>query len=138
MFDPRPLFHLDFWFGSNPTPLMSSSTQFFLIFFTLLLVLGVIVRIFWKKRFPDRDGREIIAKLSLLLKTMGVLGLIWLFFAVEQITFFQGRSWFLVWIAGLLVWSVFVWKYVYRILPKERRRREDDLERRKYLPGKKR
>src|SRR3990167_6986185 len=111
MLDLRPLIRPDFWFASHPTSLMSSSSRGLLLFFTLLLVAGAVVRLVSRKRFPDRYARETSARVGRLFSTMGFLGLVWLFFAVEQVTFLQARYWALVWLVGLVVWIASIWKY---------------------------
>ena len=135
MFDLRPLVRPDFWFASHPTSLMSSSSRVLLLFFTLLLVIGAVVRLVSRKRFTDRYVLEAYGRVGRMLSTMGFLGLVWLFFAVEQVTFLQARYWALVWFIGFIVWVIFIWKYVFQTVPAERERHHQDRERMKYLPG---
>ncbi len=138
MLDLRPLVRSDFWFASHPTSLTSSNSRGLLLFFTLLLVVGAIVRLASRRRLTDRYVRETYARIGRMLSTMGFLGLVWLFFAVEQVTFLQTRYWMLVWLIGLIIWAASIWKYAKRTVPAERERHHQNQERMKYLPGKKR
>ena len=56
-----------------------------------LLVLGIIGRIVVDRRDDDRYKREIGGRISTLLITMGILGVILYFFSFEQIQLFGAR-----------------------------------------------
>lgn len=139
MFDLRPILHPSFWFSFHPSPLMASSSRLLLVGFTLFIVVGIVIRVVGRRKAPsDRFVLETFYKVSRLLSTLGLLGLLWLFFAVEEVTFLQARYWMLVWFVGLLVWVFFIWRFVSKTVPAERARRNESRERNKYLPGRNR
>ena len=90
-----------------------------------------------KKRHTDYYVKETALKIARLFTTMGFLGLVWLFFAVEQVTFIQARYWMIVWMLGIVVWAVYIIRYVKIDIPKEREMHNQYQERSKYIPGKK-
>lgn len=138
MLNLKPLFNLNFWFAQHPVPITSSSTRITVVMFTLMLIAGSAIRIISKKRYTDYYVKETALKISKLCTTMGFLGLAWLFFALEQVTFLQARYWMMVWLVGVIVWVISIIKYARVTVPREREIHNQYKERSKYLPRKKR
>ena len=134
MIDIRPLLEPGFWFSSSPTPIYTENSRLLLALFAIMIIVGAIVRIVARRRASDRYVKQIFARVSSMLTTIGFLGLIWLFFTVEQVTFFQGRYWALFLGLGALTWIGFIVRYAKKIVPVERERHNEYKERMKYLP----
>lgn len=102
--------------------------------FVGVLILGIIGRIVVDRRGDDRYKKEIGSRISSLLITMGVLGVILFFFSFEKIQLFGARFWYLVWIIATLVWAFLLVRYVKRDVPRKREREVALREQAKYLP----
>jgi len=137
MINFRPLFNPEFWFSQHPIPMMIASTRILVAAFAIFLIIGSVIRMVSKKRHTDYYVKETALKIARLFTTMGFLGLVWLFFAVEQVTFIQARYWMIVWLLGIVVWAVYIIRYVKIDIPKEREMHNQYQERSKYIPGKK-
>ncbi|MFH1611519.1 MAG: hypothetical protein ABIA83_02875 [Patescibacteria group bacterium] len=68
---------------------------------------------------------------------MGILGLLWFFFAFEQIYFFGSRFWFLGWMLGVVVWAVWNIRYMKVKIPELKQQGSAKGETNKYIPRKK-
>ncbi|MBI4256771.1 hypothetical protein HY626_01800 [Candidatus Uhrbacteria bacterium] len=103
-------------------------------FFILFLILGITGRIVVDRRGDDRYRREIGSRISGLLITMGLLGIILFFFSFEEIQLFGARFWYLVWTIAVFVWTFFIVRFVRRDIPEKRAREIALREQGKYLP----
>ncbi len=134
----RQLFELSFWLTPNPGPITVQITIFFLILFGAGIVGKIGLKIFGKKRKATltKPEKKLLSKIESLCLTMGSLGLVWLFFAYENISFLSGRYLFVIWCVSLGIWAYLIWHYYEtEMLPalallKEREQIE------KYLPKK--
>ncbi|MBI2484697.1 hypothetical protein HYW18_00920 [Candidatus Uhrbacteria bacterium] len=135
MFDLRPLFDLSFWFARKPSALLPTSTWALLISFLVLFLLSVALRIHLRrKRAADRYQKHTRERVIALTQSVGLLGLLWLFFAYEQVTVFQWRWWLLLIFVGALVWAAHIVYEAKRVIPAMRRGRSEELGKLKYLP----
>ncbi len=103
-------------------------------FFVLFLVFGIIGRIVVDRKGDDRYKRDVGSRISSLLVTMGLLGVILFFFSFEGIQLFGARFWYPLWVLATLVWVFFLVRYVKRDIPAKREREERLREQGKYLP----
>ncbi|TAL50623.1 hypothetical protein EPN81_02380 [Patescibacteria group bacterium] len=102
--------------------------------FVLFLILGIIGRIVVDRRGGDRYKREVGSRVSTLLVTMGILGVILFFFSFEGIQLFGARFWYPIWMIATIVWVFFLVRYMKRDVPVKRAREEMLKEQGKYLP----
>ncbi len=102
--------------------------------FVLFLVFGIIGRIVVDRKGDDRYKRDVGSRISSLLVTMGLLGVILFFFSFEGIQLFGARFWYPLWVLATLVWVFFLVRYVKRDIPAKREREERLREQGKYLP----
>lgn len=135
MFNLRPLFSVEFWFASHPEALRPASVYVLLAIFLLMIVAAFVLSRRARRQSLDRYAKRTVARVRSLLTTMGFLGLVWLFFAFEAITFFQARYWFLIWLFAVVVWKGAILYEKYRVMPRERLERNEAIEKLKYLPG---
>ena len=102
--------------------------------FVAFFILGISGRIVVDRRGGDRYKREIGSRISTLLVTMGLLGVIIFFFSFEEIQLLGARFWYPVWIITTLVWTFFLIRYIKRVVPAKRAHEEQLREQGKYLP----
>lgn len=103
----------------------------------LALVLVGIVAYYLRAKQQSNITREFYRRLGSLGATMGLFGLMWLFFRQERITFLSWRFWLLLWLVVFVYWSIKLIYYIVKRLPqaKEERAKRELVE--KYLPRKK-
>ena len=100
------------------------------LWFILFGLVAKIARVYkaekWEKDYFGRIGNFGL--------TMGLLGLIWLFFRQEQVAFFAWRFWLLFWLVGAAFWTYrLIWFYIVRI-PKIKSELSARHQQSKYLP----
>ncbi len=135
MFDARPLTHLSFWFAREPGPLTVSSSQILFAVFAVLFTLGVIIRVVaTKRRHEDRYVASLFRRIGGMLVTMGILGLVWFFYAYEEIPFLGARFWVLAWGVIGLIWIARIVRFAKRDVPAHRAFDATRAAREKYLP----
>ncbi len=128
------LLDLRFWFTLRPSPIGEKTALILLIGFAALVVAAVVLNFLVKTKKQNPPLIKLFKKISKMLYTMAFLGIVFLFFSYEQIYFLGSHFWFLLWLAGLIVWVVFIVLYAVKKMPKE----SDDLKKKqrflKYLP----
>ncbi len=134
--DFSQIFSLSFWFNLSSTGLSTTYERGFFFLFALLIVLGSVSRIMAKNKKDDRFMVKAYKYVGKMFMTMGVLGLLWFFFAYEQIYFFGARFWFLVWLIGLIAWVVWIVWYVKVKIPELKEQGVAKKETNKYIPKK--
>ena len=135
MFDIRPLFDLSFWFARKPAELLPTSVWALLISLVALLLVSVALRIaFGRKRALDRHEKHTHSRVVSLLQTTAILGLVWLFFAYEQVTILQWRWWVLLIGLGAVVWAAHIVYEAKRLVPRYRDEERMSVEKLKYMP----
>lgn len=132
------LFQPTYWLTLQPPEVGGLAGNILFGVFVAFLVLGIIGRIVVDRRGDDRYKREIGSRISSLLITMGVLGIILYFFSFEEVQLFGARFWYPFWILATLVWGFFILRFVQRDVPAKRAREEALKAQGKYLPRRRR
>mgnify|MGYP001607231297 FL=1 len=126
------MFSLSWWF--ELVPIVDALTlRALFIAGILLLLVGGIIRMVSKKRSEDRFAREIVLRAASVLVVMGLLLVLYWFFAFEQIPLLSARFWILIWIIVLLFWVWRVIRFARKTVPAERARLNQTAEQRKYF-----
>jgi tellurite resistance protein TehA-like permease len=112
------LLTLNLWFGLYPPPMQKGILYFFLVIFSLLLLVGIISRVYSLKAKIEKLYRRAFSKVGDALITMGIFGLLLCVFAYEQIPLLSMRFFYVVWLIGLLFWAYFLYKYIFIEIPK--------------------
>jgi len=120
-------------FSFRPSAMQPRAIIILAAVFGLLIILGIISRI---KVNKTKDGLKIKAwrRLFHLFLTVGILGLVYLFFAWQGIALLAGRFWLLVLGLVALVWGGFITKYLLLEVPKLRKDIEEKRKFEKYIP----
>lgn len=135
--DLSPLFSLSFWFTLQQNALSPGFARGFFILFALVVIVGAVIRLISRQKKDDRYVKRLYRKAAALAITMGLLGLLWLFFAFEEVYLFGARFWFLIWLVGLGTWIGFTLQFAQKRIPELRQEDAHLAEVNKYLPKKK-
>jgi hypothetical protein len=109
------MFSVDYWFSSKA--LFGPFLWVLGALFGLVLVSGVVIDILLALR-QIINYRSVFRQISSFAWTMGLIGLIWLFFFYQGVYILSARVWFLVWLAIALVWAYFVYNFYKQIKAK--------------------
>jgi len=120
-------------FNLRPPAMQIRTVIILAVFFGLCVVLGLISKILTKK---IKDGLRIkgLKQLFYLFVIMGILGLVYLFFAWQKITLLAGRFWLLIWLLTVIIWLGFIGRYMFFEAPKLRAEIEKKRKFEKYIP----
>jgi len=126
-FNPSHLFDL------RPPVMHSRAILILAAAFGLLIILGIASQLIVMK---TKDGLKIKGwrRLFHLFLTVGILGLVYLFFAWQGVTLLASRFWLIILGLVVLVWFGFIAKYLFWDVPKLRRNIEEKRRFEKYIP----
>src|SRR3989344_905002 len=112
-FNPSHLFSL------RPPAMNMRAILILSVTFVLLIIFGIFSQIMTKK---TKDGLKIKGwrQFFHLCFTMGIIGLVYLFFAAEGVTLFSNRFLLIIWLVITLIWLGFIIKYMILDVPKNR------------------
>lgn len=130
--DLHPLITPSFWLDLGPQPPSDAMSMALFILFAAVVLASAAVR-FVRHKTADKLKRALLARVSDLLVTMGLVGLLLTFFLYEQIRFFGAHFWFLAWAAGLVAWIVAVVRFARVDMARMRGANAAQKERAKYL-----
>lgn len=128
------LFQPTYWLTLQPPEVSGLIGNIAFGVFVAFFLFGIIGRIVVDRRGDDRYKKEIGNRISNLLITMGILGVILYFFSFEEVQLFGARFWYPLWIIVTLVWVFFLVRFVHRDVPAKRAREESLRAQGKYLP----
>ena len=127
---------LSYWFDLTPEPLFQGVLSFLYMLFAVMIILGFACKAMVKKNQKNTPLRNIWSKFYFFLSIMGFLGLVITFFRAKQVNFFGAPFLMLLWLIGLIVWLIFVIRYIKVKIPKIREEIELKQEMDKYMPKK--
>lgn len=137
MLDFNKLFFAPYWLTRNPNALSKNY-----LYAWLAVSIAMLVVAFVGKRVVKRNDQlpavwvSWYMRVASMLYTMGFLSLMLVFFRYERIPLFAARWWMLLWLAGVFVWSIKIWRGRSEIEKKlEKKLLVQRLE--KYLPKRK-
>jgi hypothetical protein len=131
----KKLFDSNLWF-SQPPIILSHTDQYLGYFFTICVVLGIIIRI--AKQFAaNRVKAKLLNKFFYFFLTTGVSGLIWYGLRYENVPIFSLRYWALFVLLLALIWLLLIVKYLVFKFRSEMHDYERDIVKNKYIPGSK-
>ena len=136
-FDLRPLFSPSYWLTFEPPAVWTGAGSSLAVIFAGMLVASIVVRRMKVPQAVDRHQANVYRRVSGMLSTMGLLGLLLFFFSFQEIRLFGARFLYLVWVAGAAWWIVSIARYARREVPEARAREIERRERDKYLPKRK-
>jgi len=103
------------------------------VVFGLLIILSLAAWLYINK---TKDGLKLkgLRRLFHLFLSMGISGFIYLFFAWQGVAILASRFWLLIWAIVLVIWLLFIVKYLFKEVPKLRSEIEEKRKFAKYLP----
>ena len=128
------LVSLSYWFNPAPGPWLEVSLKIVYIFFSLLLLSGLVAWFFAGKNKGDKLMFKFWQKIQTAGLTIGGVGLILITLRQQGIYFLAMPFWLVVLLIILLVWIYFIIKYISRDVPQRREEIKQQQEKEKYLP----
>ena len=103
--------------------------------FVITLILAIILNIFLAQKAQKVEPYNSLKKMVFSsLLTFGIVGLIWLFSAYEEITYLSWRFYFYLWLLSLIIYGVYVLFYILGDLRQSINRFQKQSQYQKYLP----
>ena len=138
MIDLEPLLTLSFWIEKKPPLLTSPFQQLFFYSFGAMVVLALIISILVKqKKKTDPWIAKGFQKISSWCLTMGIAGLIILFFSFEQVVFLSMRLGYIIWLVAALSWLAWIVIFFIHVVPRKKAEIKKKEELKKYIPTRK-
>lgn len=124
------LINFGYWFSLRPEALSPIAQKLFIGFIILLALICLLTAI-----FKNHGGiyRGFLKKIYSFSFANAVIGLFILFFNYELIPFLSARFWLGLWLIMMIVWLIFILKYL-RKIPATKKRVAAEKEFNKYLP----
>ncbi len=130
------IFQPSYWFTIEPAAVGGITGNIIFAFFVLVFVLGIVARAKALQK-EDRYLKAAGMRIAVLLITMGLIGVALFFFSFERIQLFGSRFWYLIWLIATIWWAVYIFRYIKREIPEQKKRARARKERNKYMPQKK-
>lgn len=127
------LLHMDYWF-KQPYAAFGFTMWFLVLSFLALVLAGLVLRI-WRHYHQEKFTKEIMRRFSNLGFTIGLLGLLWMFFRQEQALFLAWRFWLLLLALIFVWWLTKIVRYAMQRVPELRVAEFSKENKEKYLPG---
>lgn len=124
------LFRADYIFEVSPAVI--GLYLYFSIIFGILIVLAVIF--FFLLRRKNRIYHKLQKRVFIFFVTIGIIGLLLIFFRFEKITYLGSRLMFLVLMTTFVLWGGWIAFYIIFDLPKEKQKLFKKQKFIKYLP----
>lgn len=103
------------------------------VIFGLMVIFAILSKLKMKKA-PDGLMAKAFLKLFNMFMAVGVLGFIYIFFAVERVTIFSSRIILIILGLTFLIWGGFIAKYIFIDIPKKRSNIKKRKEFQRYIP----
>lgn len=128
------MLNLYFWFDVRPSVFVPVIFWVLLVVFVALVLAAIYLSWRSKKNYKEtRNFGKLFAKLVNWSTTVGVVGLILVFFKQSHIVYLGMRIWLALWLVIAVVWLGFIVKYYLVEVPKIRKEIEQKEQLRKYL-----
>ena len=128
------LFSVEYLFNLNPGPILPIYFKVLVPIFGCMVITGFIIRkITRHNSYPP--VKKFFNKFFHYLFTLGLLGLLYLFFRQQSIYLLSAPFWLVIWLIAALVWGGFILKYYFTDRPKEMDEVKNQKEKDKYLPN---
>lgn len=129
------LLKLSFWFDLAPHRLSSQFEIALFVVFAAVILAGLIFRMVAKTK-TDKFQKILLRRVATVSLVMGFAGLVWLFFATEEIQLFGSKFWLLIWVIIWIVYKISWFRYWRKTVPQLRLLEQSKAEANKYLPRK--
>lgn len=127
------LFHTSYWFAT-PTAISSLALTILIVFFSLLLILGIVCKSVSHQETIERFTAKVLRRWGSLCLVMAVLGFFYVFLRYEFVPLFSYRLWLGVWVLIAAYWAFQIYRYQTKKVPELRERYQKDARKYAYLP----
>ncbi len=128
------IFSTTYLFNTDPGPFLPFAFKFMAIFFGTLVILGFVA-----KKIEDQNSfppvKKFFYKLHRFLFTMGVLGLLYVFFREQGVYLLSTPILLPIWLVASLLWAGNILKYYFTDRPKREEELKNEADKKKYLPS---
>ena len=128
------LLTVSYWFAQLPQPFVPWIHAALLAKFALMVVIGFVIYLIARKKRESLYWRDGIARFSPVLVQTGIIGLILVWIADQQIQFFGMRIWLAVLGVWFIIRIVLVILHIVKKLPKRAAEEAEKARLKKYLP----
>lgn len=126
-------FNPSHFFSLRPAAMQNRAVIILAVTFGLFVIFGII-SYFKKNQAKNGLWTQAWQRLFHLFLTLGILGLVYVFFAAQGVTLLAARFWLLIIFLITLVWLGFVAKYMFFDIPKKQKTLEKKQNFDKYIP----
>ncbi len=130
----KNLFKADYWFSQPHTAYDWAFWPVVLVFGGLILS-GIVLYVIRSSK-TEKTDQVVFGRFGNFGITMGLIGLLWLFFRQERVAFLAWRFWLLLWLLLAAWWIGKILEYIVKRLPIIKKERLEKERIRKYLPTK--
>jgi len=135
--DITKIFDLNYIFLTNPAPLHPLQRGIAIVVFGGLIIVAIAFVFRAHRKDIDNVAKRVATKISTFAFTTGLIGLVLFLLRQTRVYFFSRRFFFLLWLVALIIWLVFLLKYIFKKAPEARQTLTERQEFEKYLPKKK-
>lgn len=129
------LLSLSWWF--NTIPLYGALTlRLFFIVSLSIMILGAVIRMVSRRRIIDKLQLEVFRRIATMFVVVGTFGIWYWFVSFQQVPFLSARFWVIVIALCVLVWALFIVRYVRKTIPEQRAKKSAFAEHDKYMQPK--
>jgi len=129
-----PLLRFSYWFNASPPPFSTAVGFGLLIFFAVLLVVGIAVQVIAPRQKWEKMTKRLVARSGYMLTVLGSIGLVLYALSYERVPVLSARLGFLVWAAFLAYYAWQTYRFVRVEMPAVQKRREERERIDKWIP----
>jgi len=127
-------FKFEYLFSNNLWPITTNVFRFAVGVYILIFVLAVVFSVLRQSKRFAAPYRRVMQKLAKWCFSFSIVGLILMFFRNQLIPYLGMRAWTMIWFVICAAWFIYILKFLFVNIPKQKKnlRIKEDFE--KYLP----
>ncbi len=126
-------FKLEYLFSNNLWPITPNVFQLAVSVYVLIFVLAIVFSILRKNKKFTSLYRRLIQKFANWCFAFSIVGLILLFFRHQLIPYLGMRAWTMMWFVFCAAWFIYILKFLFVNIPKQKKKLKAKEELEKYL-----
>lgn len=127
-------FKFDYLFTNNLLPITTNVFRLAVGIYVLIFILAILLSILRKKDRFAKPYRRIMQKFSGWCFSFSIVGLILMFFRHQLIPYLGMRAWTMIWFVICAAWMIYILKYLFVNIPRQKKDLKIREEFEKYLP----
>jgi prolipoprotein diacylglyceryltransferase len=127
-------FKFEYLFSNNLWPITTNVFNMAVGVYVLVFVMAIIFTFFRKKKALAKPYKKLMQKFSNWCFTFSIIGLILMFFRHQLIPYLGMRAWSMIWFVVCIAWLVYILRYLFVNIPKQKQDKKIREEFEKYLP----